>query len=172
MYDGASITPATTPADLAAIRRLFQAYADGLGVDLAYQDFAGELAGLPGKYAPPRGALLLARSAAGAPLGCVALRPLDGDGCEMKRLYVSPAARGTGLGAALLRAIITEARGLGYRAIRLDTLPDMAAAQAMYAAAGFRPIAPYYDGAAAGTIFLELALAQGGSAAACRPQHA
>ncbi len=77
----------------------------------------------------------------------------------MKRLYVAPAARGTGLGAALMRTIVREARRIGYRAVRLDTLPDMAAAQAMYAAAGFRPIAPYYDGAAAGKIFLELLLA-------------
>lgn len=152
------IAPIATADDLAAARALFQVYADGIGVDLSYQDFAGELAGLPGSYAPPRGALLLARDPAGAPLGCVALRPL-GDAGEMKRLYVAPAARGLGLGAALMRAIVGEARRIGYRAMRLDTLPDMAAAQAMYAAAGFRPIAPYYDGAAPGTIFLELALA-------------
>ncbi len=153
-----TIAPAVTANDLAAIRTLFQAYADGLSVDLAYQDFTAELAGLPGKYAPPHGALLLARDAAGQALGCVALRPL-GDGlCEMKRLYVAPPARGTGLGAALMKAIIVTARRLGYRAIRLDTLSDMAAAQAMYATAGFRPIPPYYDGAAPGTIFLELSL--------------
>ena len=153
-----TIAPVTTPDDLAAIRALFQAYADGLAVDLAYQDFATELAGLPGKYAAPHGALLLARDAAGQALGCVALRPL-GDGlCEMKRLYVAPAARGIGLGAALMQAIIVTARRRGYRAMRLDTLADMAAAQAMYAAAGFSRIAPYYDGAAAGTIFLELVL--------------
>jgi len=153
-----TIAPAVTADDLAAIRTLFQAYADGLAVDLAYQDFATELAALPGKYAAPHGVLLLARDAGGVALGCVALRPL-GDGlCEMKRLFVATAARGTGLGAALMRAIITAARRLGYRAMRLDTLADMAAAQAMYTAAGFRPIAPYYDGAAAGTIFLELKL--------------
>lgn len=153
-----TIAPATTADDIAAMRTLFQAYADGLAVDLAYQDFTAELAGLPGKYAAPHGALLLARDPAGQVLGCVALRPL-GDGlCEMKRLYVAPPARGTGLGAALMKAITAAARRLGYRAMRLDTLPDMTAAQAMYAAAGFRPILPYYDGAAAGTIFLELAL--------------
>lgn len=152
------IAPIATADDLVAVRALFQAYADGIGVDLGYQDFAGELAGLPGKYAPPRGALLLARNPIGAPLGCVALRSL-GDIGEMKRLYVAPAARGTGLGAALMHAIVGEARRIGYRAVRLDTLPDMAAAQAMYAAAGFRPIAPYYDGASPGTIFLELPLA-------------
>jgi GNAT superfamily N-acetyltransferase len=153
------IAPITTPDDLTAVRALFQAYAAGLSVDLAYQDFASELAGLPGDYAPPRGALLLARDATGEPIGCVALHPRGGDGlCEMKRLYVAPSARGMGLGAGLMRAIIAAARDLGYRAMRLDTLPDMRAAQAMYAAAGFRPIAPYYDGAAPGTIFLELAL--------------
>ncbi len=154
-----TIAPVATAADLAAVRALFQAYADGLTIDLAYQDFAGELAALPGDYAPPRGALLLARDAAGLPIGCVALRPRGADDlCEMKRLYVAPPARGTGLGAGLMRAIIAAARDMGYRAMRLDTLLDMRAAQAMYAAAGFRPIAPYYDGAAPGTIFLELTL--------------
>lgn len=153
-----TITPAETPEDLFIIRALFQAYADGLPVDLAYQDFAGELAGLPGRYARPHGALLLARDTAGEPLGCVALRPLGDGRCEMKRLYVAPAARGSGLGGALMRAVITAGRHLGYRAMRLDTLPDMTAAQAMYAAAGFQRIAPYYDGAAPGTIFLELPL--------------
>ncbi len=153
-----TIAPATTADDLTAIRTLFEAYADGLAVDLAYQDFTAELAGLPGKYAAPHGALLLARDAGGAALGCVALRPLSDGLCEMKRLYVAPPARGTGLGAALMRAVITAARRLGYHAMRLDTLADMAAAQGMYAAAGFRPVAPYYDGAAPGTIFLELVL--------------
>ena len=158
MPSATTIRPATTPEDLAIIRGLFQAYADGLPVDLAYQDFASELADLPGKYAQPHGALMLARDAAGEPLGCVALRPLDDGRCEMKRLYVAPAARGTGLGGALMRAVIAAGRRLGYRAMRLDTLSDMTAAQAMYAAAGFQRIAPYYDGAAPGTIFLELAL--------------
>src|SRR3569623_1410072 len=144
--------------DMAAVRDLFGAYAAGLSTDLAYQDFDAALAALPGKYAAPQGALLIARDAAGDPLGCVALRPLGDRVSEMKRLYVAPAARGTGLGGALMRAIIDEARRRGYGAIRLDTLADMAAAQAMYAAAGVRPIAPYYDGAAPGTIFLELTL--------------
>jgi len=153
-----TIAPATTADDLTAIRALFQAYAEGLSIDLAYQDFAAELAGLPGKYAAPHGALLLARDDGGEALGCVALRPLGNGLCEMKRLYVATTARGTGLGAALMGAVITAARRLGYRAMRLDTLADMAAAQAMYAAAGFRPIAPYYDGAAPGTLFLELTL--------------
>jgi ribosomal protein S18 acetylase RimI-like enzyme len=152
------IAPATTAEDLAAIRALFEAYAAGLTVDLAYQDFDAELAGLPGKYAAPHGALLLARDDAGQASGCVALRPLGDRVCEMKRLYVAPAARGTGLGAALMRAIIAAAQSRGYRAMRLDTMPEMSAAQAMYTAAGFHPIAAYYTGAAAGTIFLELRL--------------
>src|SRR6187402_1822265 len=99
----AAIISATTPAELAAAATLFQAYADALDIDLAYQDFTRELAALPGKYAPPRGALLLAVDGDGTALGCVALRPFgDGDACEMKRLYVAPAARGTGLGRALV----------------------------------------------------------------------
>jgi ribosomal protein S18 acetylase RimI-like enzyme len=149
------IVPAGAAADLDAVRALFRAYADGIGVDLGYQDFATELAMLPGKYAPPAGALLLARDAAGAPIGCVALRPMAADGCcEMKRLYVAPAARGLGLGRALLDATLAEAARLGYREIRLDTLPAMTEAIAMYRRHGFTPIAPYYDGAPAGTLFL------------------
>ena len=154
------ISPARTADDITAAARLFQAYADSLGVDLAYQDFAAELAGLPGKYAPPAGALLLARAGDGAPAGCVALRALDTPGCcEMKRLYVAPHGRGTGLGRALVEAVTTEARRLGYREIRLDTLPFMTDAMRLYAALGFRPIAPYYDTPIAGTRFLALSLA-------------
>ena len=153
------IAPAATAADLAAVRLLFQAYADGLGVDLGYQDFPTELSTLPGKYAPPAGALLLARDAGGTPIGCVAIRPAGADGgCEMKRLYVAPAARGLGLGRALLDAVLGEAARLGYREIRLDTLPTMTEAIAMYRRHGFAPIAPYYQGAPGGTLFLARAL--------------
>ncbi|MFO1075487.1 MAG: GNAT family N-acetyltransferase [Geminicoccaceae bacterium] len=156
------IAPAASAADIAAVAALFRAYADGLGVDLCFQGFASELAGLPGSYAPPAGCLLLARGAAGEPLGCVALRPLPEAGrCEMKRLYVAPAARGLGLGRALVEAVLAAARGLRYREIRLDTLPGMAAALALYRAAGFAPIAPYYATPLVGTIFLGLALADG-----------
>lgn len=152
------IGPATA-GDIAAVAALFRAYAASLPVDLAYQDFAAELAGLPGKYAPPAGALLLARGAARAPLGCVALRPMDAPGrCEMKRLYVSPAGRGLGLGRALVEAIFDEARRLGHREICLDTLPSMTEAIALYARLGFAPIAPYYDTPVAGTHFLARAL--------------
>ncbi len=149
------ITPARSAADIEAAARLFEAYAASLGVDLAFQGFAAELATLPGCYAPPAGELLLARDMRGAPLGCVGLRPLAEDGCcEMKRLYVSPRARGLGLGRALVEAIIGEAVRIGYREMRLDTLPSMTEAITLYRKAGFRPVEPYYDTPLAGTIFL------------------
>jgi GNAT superfamily N-acetyltransferase len=151
------IAQAHSDDDLAACASLFRTYAASLGIDLSYQNFDAELAGLPGEYAPPTGALLLARDDATIPLGCVGLRPLDPDGCcEMKRLYVAPAARGFGLGRALVTAVIAEARRLGYQEMRLDTLPSMGAAVALYRAEGFVPIAPYYDTPVLGTIFLAL----------------
>ena len=145
---------AAAPADLDDVRALFRAYAASLPIDLGYQDFETELATLPGKYSPPGGALLIARHRAGQPLGCVGLRPLADGVSEMKRLYVDPIARGSGLGQALMAAILAEAVRLGYREICLDTLPTMAAAIAMYRRAGFAPVAPYYDTAPAGTLFL------------------
>jgi GNAT superfamily N-acetyltransferase len=151
---------AETEADIAAVAALLQAYADSLGVDLGYQDFAAELAALPGKYAAPNGALLLARGPDGGALGCVGLRPLDAGGCcEMKRLYVAPSGRGTRLGRALIEAVVAEARRIGYREVRLDTLPFMHAAMALYDAMGFVPIPPYYETPVAGTRFLALSLA-------------
>jgi ribosomal protein S18 acetylase RimI-like enzyme len=154
-----SITAALAPADLPDVMKLFRAYAESLPTDLAYQGFEEELAGLPGKYAQPAGALLIARTADGRAVGCVALRPIVGEGvCEMKRLYVVPDVRGTGLGRALVCAVIETARAMGYREMRLDTLPSMAAAQAMYARAGFREIEPYYRTPIDGTVFLGLTL--------------
>ena len=147
--------PAVTQADLAAAASLFRAYAASLPIDLAYQGFEAELAALPGKYAPQHGALLLARGKDGASLGCVALRAIEPEGCcEMKRLYVSPEGRGLGLGKALVQAILSEAAKLGYREIRLDTLPTMTGALALYRKMGFEPVAAYYDTPIAGTVFL------------------
>jgi GNAT superfamily N-acetyltransferase len=152
------IASALGAADVAAVADLFRGYAASLPVDLDYQDFAAELAGLPGKYAPPRGALLLARANDGLPLGCVALRELDDECCEMKRLYLVPSARGLGLGRALTVAVIEEAKRLGYRELWLDTLPTMRAAQDLYAQLGFEPIAAYYQPTPAGTVFMALRL--------------
>lgn len=153
------IAPARLPEDLPLLRALFREYVDGLGVDLAFQDVEAEVAGLPGRYAPPAGALLLARDGAGAALGCVALRPLDLPGaCEMKRLYLRPPARGTGLGRALVLAAIAAARARGYERLLLDTLPSMAAARALYAGLGFRPVPPYCPNPIPGTSWLGLEL--------------
>ncbi|WP_159993448.1 GNAT family N-acetyltransferase [Roseomonas sp. 18066] len=156
---GFTIAPAATEDDLAAIRALFAAYVETLGIDLAFQGFPEELAGLPGKYAPPAGALLLARDETGQPIGCVALRRLALPGvAEMKRLYVAPAGRGKGLGQALLDAILAEAGARGLTEIRLDTLPGMVAAQGLYLKAGFAPIDAYYPTPIEGTRFLALKL--------------
>lgn len=127
--------------DRQRIVALLREYEAGIGVSLCFQNFAREIADLPGEYAPPRGAFLVARSADGRELlGCVALRPVaDKEGsCEMKRLYVRPGARGAGLGRTLARAMMDEARRLGYERMCLDTLPRMTSAQALYRALGFR----------------------------------
>lgn len=148
------IAPARSESDLSAVRSLLNAYAEWLGMDLVYQGFPAELAALPDKYAPPRGELLLARDGEGAPVGCVALRPLDAEGrCEMKRLYVVPHARGHGLGRALTTAIIAEATRIGYREIMLDSLPILKEATALYERMGFRPIPPYYEAPVVATLF-------------------
>jgi len=159
MADRFQILPVRTAGDLAAATELFAGYAASLPVDLGYQDFEGELAALPGKYAPPAGELFLARDAAGAPLGCVGLRRLpDGACCEMKRLFLLPAARGLGLGRALTERVIDQARRLGYRELRLDTLASMTAAQALYGSMGFEQIDPYYAPTPQGTVFMGLKL--------------
>lgn len=159
MMESFVILPAESRTDLKDMAALFRAYAASLPVDLGYQGFEAELAGLPGKYAPPAGALLIARAPSGEAIGCVAMRPIEGERtCEMKRLYVTPAARGMGLGAALVRAIVERARGAGYEEMRLDTLPTMQAARAMYAHAGFLEIDAYYPTPVEGTIFLALPL--------------
>jgi len=160
MTAAAQVITVRAPADIAQAYRLFKAYAASLEVDLSYQGFAAELAGLPGDYAPPGGALLLAKDANGEALGCVALRRLAPVGvCEMKRLYVVDAARGRGVGGVLISAVVSIAKDLGYREMRLDTLPTMTSALDLYRQAGFQPIAPYYDTPIAGTVFLGLRLA-------------
>lgn len=147
-----TIRPATI-SDLDEIRTMLREYAAWLEIDLCFQNFEQELAELPGEYAPPRGRLLTAEGA-----GCVALRPIDQEICEMKRLYVRPDHRGTGLGRSLIVAIIDEARAAGYRRMRLDTMPKMDSAQRLYASFGFRDIAPYRYNPEPGARFLELIL--------------
>lgn len=144
---------AELPRDLPEVRRLFREYADGLGIDLAFQDFEAELASLPGKYAPPAGRIVLAWRGAEA-VGCVALRPLDDSTCEMKRLYLRPEARGVQLGRRLAERICAEARAAGYARICLDTIPSMAAAVALYTSLGFKPTAPYVFNPVPDALFL------------------
>jgi putative acetyltransferase len=170
------IVPADTKEAVHQVSLLFREYAEGLGVDLSFQNFEKELAELPGEYAQPDGALLLAlaedNSSHGpsahilegiapgtAASGCVALRKIDCDVCEMKRLYVRTAYRGLGVGRALALAVIDSARATGYRSMRLDTLPQMGEAQSLYGSLGFREIPPYRYNPIPGSRFLELALA-------------
>jgi len=154
---GTRISPAGTPEQIEQIRRLFREYADGTGACECFEGLGKEIAGLPGPYVPPTGQLLLAELD-GSSAGCVALRKLDHDISEMKRLYVRTAFRGRNLGRELAEAIITEARRIGYCAMRLDTLSSMVAARALYQSLGFRAIPRYNDNPGAGVIYLELRL--------------
>ncbi len=151
----------TSADDLAATSGVFREYAISLGFDLCFQDFEGEIANLPGDYATPRGALLLAH-VDGAIAGCCALRPLDSsdyvNAAEMKRLYVRPAFRGLGLGRQLAEAILDAARMSGYDSVLLDTLNDMEIARAMYEELGFKEIPPYYHNPLAGAHYLKVDL--------------
>jgi putative acetyltransferase len=151
------IRAARGPDEVEIVRGLFVEYATALGLDLGFQGFPEELATLPGAYAAPRGVLLLAW-VDGVPAGCVGLRPLDADTCELKRLFIRPAYRGRGLARQLSTAALAEARNRGYTRIRLDTLPTMVEAQALYRALGFHEIEPYRASPVPGTVFMELAL--------------
>jgi putative acetyltransferase len=156
--NGLAVTQAESPAQIAQARELFLEYAQSLGFSLCFQNFDKELAGLPGDYAPPEGRLLLVECE-GQLAGCVALHKLDSGVCEMKRLYLRPPFRGKGLGRALTERIIAEARQIGYRRMRLDTVePVMKDAVAMYRKLGFKEIAPYRPNPIAGTMYMELEL--------------
>lgn len=153
-----AIDVATSAQDMAMAAQLFREYADSLGLDLAFQNFDDELAHLPGDYAAPRGALLLAY-VDGALAGCCALRPLDNadipNAAEMKRLYVRRAFRGFGLGRQLAETILDAARQAGYASVLLDTLDDMEAARNLYADLGFQSIEPYYHNPIPGAHYLK-----------------
>ena len=151
------IIDAVTPEHVVAARTLFCEYAEWIGVDLEFQGFSDEVKSLPGEYSPPAGALLLAE-AEGVFTACVALRKLEEGVCEMKRLYVSPAGRGQGLGLKLTEAIIVRACELGYEKMRLDTLESMTEARELYSSLGFKQIEPYYNNPLPGAEFYELEL--------------
>ncbi|HEV8129395.1 MAG TPA: GNAT family N-acetyltransferase [Candidatus Eisenbacteria bacterium] len=142
------------PADIATARALFLEYAASLGFDLSFQGFEHEVETLLGDYAPPAGCLILAEDG-GAAIGCVGVRSLGDDVCEMKRLYVRPDGRNRGVGRTLVAAALREARTLGYHRMRLDTVPGMDAAIALYRASGFRAIAPYRKNPIPGALFFE-----------------
>jgi len=153
-----ALSQAADAQDMAIAGELFQEYAADLDIDLDFQGFDEEVATLPGDYATPRGALLLAW-VDGSPAGCCALRPLDTsdypNAAEMKRLYVRKAFRGFGLGRHLAEAILDAARQAGYASVLLDTLDDMEAARALYAELGFEEIPPYYHNPVVGAHYLK-----------------
>jgi ribosomal protein S18 acetylase RimI-like enzyme len=155
---GFDFRQAESATQLAEVRELFLEYANSLGFSLCFQNFDNELASLPGDYAPPDGTLLLA-AANGLPAGCVALHRLAPEICEMKRLYVRPQFRGKGLGRQLAERVIAEARQIGYKYLRLDTVePVMKTAVQMYRQLGFREIPPYRANPIAGALYMELQL--------------
>ncbi len=151
------IRQARTKTEIEEVRRLFREYESFLDVDLCFQSFEEELAGLPGKYTPPDGGLLIAVDGERT-VGCVAVRRLIPEICEMKRLYVKPEARGTGLGRTLARQIVETAKGIGYSKMRLDTLDKLRTARRIYTFMGFKETIPYYENPIPGVVYMELAL--------------
>ena len=154
------IVAAESAAQIERVRELFREYASALEVDLCFQGFEQELAGLPGRYAAPDGRLFLAL-AGEAVAGCVGLRKIADEVCEIKRLYVRPAFRGQGTGRGLAEAVIGAARQSGYSTLRLDTLPSMKEAIALYRSLGFKDAKPYYETCGVHSVFMELELRQG-----------
>lgn len=151
------ISAVHSPPDIETIRALFLEYAAERGLDLGFQGFGTEVETLPGAYSAPGGTLLMAR-AGGLPVGCVAVRPNQPGIAELKRLYLRPAGRGSGLGRALVTTALDWARSNGYRRIRLDTVPGMEAAQQLYRSLGFREIPAYRHNPIPGVKFFELDL--------------
>jgi len=154
------------PASIALVYELFTEYAASLSIDLCFQNFDAELLALPGDYAAPSGALLLAL-VDGAPAGCGGMRPLpdadDPNACEMKRLYVRPAFRRFGLGRRLAEALLDEGARAGYSMMFLDTLDEMEAARELYASLGFEEVPPYYYNPVPGAHYLRAMLNRGAS---------
>jgi len=157
-----TVIPAKTTAHINTARRLFREYENFLGVDLCFQDFENELTELPGKYAPPQGALLFALVDE-IVAGCVAVRKFETNICEMKRLYIRPHYRGNKIGRMLAEKIIDEAIKLGYSTMLLDTLTHLKQAMALYRSLGFRKREPYYHNPLPGVIYWELDLKELGS---------
>jgi putative acetyltransferase len=164
------IKPAQFPEDLERVVGIFQEYIASPSVSLEFQDYEPEFASLPGKYAAPEGRLLLAWKD-GNVVGCAALRKVDGSICEMKRVYIRPAARGEGLGRRLIESILAEAREAGYSRICLDVLPEFVAAQGIYESLGFRPAPPIGFNPVPGTKFLGLDLTSSQPADATQDFH-
>jgi putative acetyltransferase len=146
-----------SPEDLGMVRDLFREYERSLAFDLCFQDFDGELARLPGAYAPPEGRLLLVTSPSG-PVGCAGIRKIADGVCELKRMYVRPEFRGRNLGRNLATRLIAEARSIGYRTMRLDTVGTMVEAIRLYRSLGFHTIDPYYRNPIPGAVYMELDL--------------
>jgi len=151
------ITEARWPDDRATVETLFREYVSSLAEDISFQNVGDELASLPGKYARPGGVVLIARDGADA-AGAIAYRMVEPGVAEMKRLYVRPAFRGSGLGRELANELIEDARARGYRTMLLDTLASMSSARALYRDLGFVPVAPYYDNPLPGVLYMALEL--------------